>query len=99
MPLRANYSWRVLADELGKIGVHLLKKFPDDQIRWGTEPLMEGKKFTGRSVMTAPYIYFNPGHPRFDIFAIRNILERLGKQEHREALEHRLEERINEEND
>jgi len=40
--------------------------------------------------MTAPYIYFNPGKPRFDIFTVRNILERLGKSEAREALEKAL---------
>jgi hypothetical protein len=97
MPLIASYSWRVLAEELGHFGIHLLEKFPDNQIRWGTEPPpAPGTKFKGRSVMTAPYIYLSPGVPRFDIFTIRNILERLGKADQTAAFEKKLEPRINE---
>jgi hypothetical protein len=93
-PLRANYLLPVLKAELAKIGIVLLEEFADGQVRWGDRPLEKGKKFKGRSVMTAPYIYFNPGKPRFDIFTIRNILERLGKTEHQEAFEKALQPHI-----
>jgi hypothetical protein len=90
MPLIANFPLPALKAELAKIGIVVLEEFSDGQVRWGDRPIEKGKKFKGRSVMTAPYIYFNPGKPRFDIFTVRNILERLGKSEAREALEKAL---------
>lgn len=89
-PLIANFPLPALKIELEKIGVFLLEEFSDGQVRWGDRPIEKGKKFKGRSVMTAPYIYFNPGKPRFDIFTVRNILERLGKTEHLAAFEKAL---------
>jgi hypothetical protein len=97
MPLRANYPLLALEQELLKIGIYLIEKFPDDQVRWADRPFVPGgkEKFKGRSVMTAPYIYFNPGKPRFDIFSIRNILERLGKTDQLAEFEKQLEAHIN----
>ena len=95
MPLRANYLLTALKEELATIGIHLLHEFPDGQVRWGDRPLPpKGQKFKGRSVMTAPYISFNPGKPRFDIFTVRNILERLGKADKLAAFEKKLEAHI-----
>jgi hypothetical protein len=91
MPLIANYPLKALKEELATIGIHCLQEFPDGQVRWGDRPLpKKGQKFKGRSVMTAPYIYFNPGKPRFDIFTVRNILERLGKLDRLVAFEKKL---------
>ena len=42
--------------------------------------------------MTAPYIVRDGNKPRFDIFTIRNILERLGKTAYQPVLEKNLEE-------
>jgi hypothetical protein len=42
--------------------------------------------------MTAPYLWRDGNKPRFDIFTVRNILERLGKIEHWKALEKKLHE-------
>ena len=99
MPLRANYSLKTLEEELEKIGIYRLETFPDGQVRWGDRimPLDKTEKFKGRSIMTAPYTFFNPGKPRFDIFTIRNLIERLGKTEHLKEFEGRLEPRLNEE--
>lgn len=96
MPLHANYLLSALKQELATIGVHFLQEFPDGQVRWGDRPMptKKGEKFKGRSVMTAPYISFNPGKPRFDIFTVRNILERLGKTDHLAAFEKKLEAHI-----
>jgi|GEM_PF-5937314 len=93
MPLRANYDYEGLKKELAAIGIVVLEVFPDGQIRWGDRPLPnKPEKFKGRSVMTAPYIIRDGNKPRFDIFTIRNILERLGKTQHRAKLEKNLEE-------
>ncbi len=91
MPLRANYSLDGLKKELASIGVVVLEEFPDGQVRWGDRPMptKSGEKFKGRSVMTAPYI-FRDHLPRFDIFTVRNILERLNKMEHWEPLQKKL---------
>jgi hypothetical protein len=100
MPLRANYPLEALKGELAAVGIHFLHEFPDGQVRWGDAPLPNGKgeKFKGRSVMTAPYIYFKPGKPRFDIFTIRNILERLGRNPDQiKAFEGKLEPHIHDE--
>ncbi|SRR6266566_978971 len=96
MPLRANYLLDALKQELAAFGVHFLEEFPDGQVRWGDRPLPDkkGEKFKGRSVMTAPYIQFNPGKPRFDIFTVRNILERLGKAAQSKEFEKKLEAHI-----
>ncbi len=96
MPLRANYPLEALKKELAAIGIHLLEEFSDGQVRWGDRPLPtnKGEKFKGRSVMTAPYISFTPGKPRFDIFTIRNILDRLGKADQLAAFEKKLQPHI-----
>src|SRR6267378_2139865 len=96
MPLRANYPLDALKQELPAFGIHCLEEFADGQVRWGDRPLpaKRGEKFKGRSVMTAPYIYFNSGKPRFDIFTIRNILDRLGKADQLAAFEKKLEPHI-----
>jgi hypothetical protein len=92
MPLRANYKFEGLAKELAVIGIVVLEVFPDGQIRWGDRPMpQKPEKFKGRSVMTAPYIIRDGNEARFDIFTIRNILERLGKITYQQALEKKLE--------
>jgi len=99
MPLVANYPLAALKQELAAIGIYCLKEFPDGYVRWGDRPLpaKKGEKFKGRSVMTAPYIYFNPGKPRYHIFAVRNILERLGKADQLAAFEKKLHPHIHDE--
>lgn len=99
MPLRANYDYEGLQKLLAAIGVVVLEVFPDGQVRWGDRPMPKNpEKFKGRSVMTAPYIWRDGNKsgdgskPRFDIFTIRNILDRLGKTEHQKKLEKDLEE-------
>jgi hypothetical protein len=96
MPLIANYPLDALRQELATIGIHFLEQFPDGQVRWGDSPMptKKGEKFKGRSVMTAPYISFNVGKPRFDIFTVRNILERLGKTGQSAAFEKKLQPHI-----
>jgi hypothetical protein len=93
MPLLANYSLEGLKKELPKFGIVLLEEFADGQVRWGDRPLPKDpkEKFKGRSVMTAPYL-FRDGRPRFHIFTIRNIFERLGKVDHLEKAESQLHE-------
>jgi hypothetical protein len=92
MPLRANYDYEGLKKELANIGVVVLEVFADGQVRWGDRPMPpKPEKFQGRSVMTAPYIFRDGNKARFDIFTIRNILERLGKTEHQQKLEKNLE--------
>jgi hypothetical protein len=91
-PLRANYDYEGLKKELAKVGVVVLEVFPDGQVRWGDQPMpAKPEKFKGRSVMTAPYIWRDGNQPRFDIFTIRNILERLGKTAYKPVLEKALE--------
>ena len=93
MPLRANYDFDGLKKLLAAIGVEVLEVFPDGQVRWGDRPMpKKPEKFKGRSVMTAPYIWRDGNKPRFDIFTIRNILDRLGKLDHQKKLEKDLEE-------
>jgi hypothetical protein len=93
MPLRANYDYEGLQKLLAAIGVVVLEVFPDGQVRWGDRPMpKKPEKFKGRSVMTAPYIVRDGNKPRFDIFTIRNILDRLGKTDHQKKLEKDLEE-------
>jgi hypothetical protein len=92
-PLRANYSYEGLKQELSAIGIVVLEVFPDGQVRWGDSPMptKPGEKFKGRSVMTAPYMFFDGNKARFDIFTIRSLVERLGKVEHLPQLEKALE--------
>ena len=92
MPLRSNYDYEGLKKELATIGIFVLEEFPDGQIRWGDRPIpKKPEKFKGRSVMTAPYLIRDGNKARFDIFTIRNLLERLGKTEHQAKLEKSIE--------
>jgi hypothetical protein len=93
MPLRANYDYEGLKKELAAVGVVVLEEFADGQVRWGDRPIpRKPEKFKGRSVMTAPYLWRDGNKPRFDIFTVRNILERLGKIDQWVALEKKLHE-------
>jgi hypothetical protein len=91
MPLIANYSLEGLKKELTSVGIVVLEEFSDGQVRWGDRPLPnKPEKFKGRSVMTAPYL-LREKDPRFDIFTIRNIFERLGKTDKLPQIEKALE--------
>ena len=90
MPLIANYELEHLKKELAVIGIVVLEEFPDGQVRWGDRPMPpKPAKFKGRSIVTAPYVVWD-GKPRFDIFTIRQILERLDKSAYQETLEKKL---------
>jgi hypothetical protein len=91
MPLIANYDYQGLRKELQAIGIVVLEEFEDGQVRWGDRPMpAKPEKFKGRSVMTAPYLWRDGNKARFDIFTVRNILERLGKTAHLAKLEQDL---------
>jgi hypothetical protein len=89
MPLRANFALPVVKEELERIGIFLIEEFPG-QTRWGTEPLRDGP-YGGDFTMASEYM---PG--RYDIFAVRAILNCLEMAGHIPAVEERLFNRINE---
>lgn len=94
-PLLASYRLEHVEVAFRGIGIYLLEAFPDGQARWGDAPM--GKPYQGRSVMTAPYVSLSGNESRYDIFAIRNAVTRLGKSERLPEAEVELEKHIFEE--
>lgn len=90
MPLVANFGLDVVKEELERVGIYLLEEFPDGQTRWGTEPLAKPYK-VGSFTMASEYL-----RDRYDIFSIRAILARLGREDRIPEVDERLFARINE---
>jgi hypothetical protein len=77
--LIVNFTADTLKEAFATVGIHLLEEFSDGGLRWGDSP--PAKPYKGLSVVMAPYISFEDGKFQYDIFSIRNVAERLGRQE------------------
>jgi hypothetical protein len=88
-PLFANFSIDVVQEVFAAHGIHVLETYPDGQIMWGDQPIAD--RYTGRFCVADVYI-----PKRYDMFTVRAILDRLGKNADRPAIEASLEARIHE---
>ena len=68
-------------------GIYLLETLLDGQTRCGDRPMEQPYK--GLSSMAAPYVNFG-SEDRYDVFAIRAIVRRLGKEERLPPIEAQL---------
>jgi len=85
--LKLSFPLETLREIFERHGIYLLKAFPDGQTRWGNAPMAQPYK--GRSAMAHPYISLG-SERRYDIFAIRAIIDRLRKDAERDAIQSEL---------
>jgi hypothetical protein len=88
-PQLANFSINVVKEVFAAHGIHVLETYTDGQIMWGDQPMAEpcGGKFCISD-------FFVPG--RYDIFTVGAIINRLGKNAERQAIEDALYARMHE---
>jgi len=85
--LRLNFRLETLKTVFAEHGIYLLETLLDGQTRWGDRPLEH--PYQGRYAMADPYVNFGSGD-RYDIFAIRRVVRRLGRAERLPAIEAEL---------
>jgi hypothetical protein len=72
-----------------EFGIHLLEEFPDGQTRWGNQPMT--KPYKGKSVMAQRSRGFGVPADSYDIFSIRNIIDRIDLGAKTKEIEKRIE--------
>jgi len=85
--LRLNVGIETVRAVFAEHGIYLLETLLDGQTRWGERPMED--PYQGPSAMADPYVNFGSGD-RYDIFAIRAIVQRLGKADRLPAIEDEL---------
>jgi hypothetical protein len=94
--LIANFPTDFARSVFEKHGIYLLETLEDGQTRWGDQPL-SSTPYTGKSLMA--HHYSGTSHkPSLDIFTIKAIVSKLGKESEMAVIQREMEEYFNLEN-
>lgn len=73
------FRYDFLIEALKELGIHLLERLPNGDVRWGDRPM--SKPYKGLSHITAPLSDLGEGDHTvlFDLWTIESILNKFGK--------------------
>ena len=83
MPQLASFPLEFVKAVFDRFGIYLLEAFEDGQMRWGDKPPTD--RYAGISAMANPYGL------GLDMFTIRSIVNRLGKDDKLSEIEREIE--------